>query len=211
VIYSDISGVWQREMKRSCLGIALHCLKVQVTGLLSPRICRPSNFQHKLTTPSPDRNTTLRHPSADTSPGACIESSDVPLSRTHSRVSSRHSFGFGHHRQKSYRYNAPIDMGSVNTAVAGAGGRTSVESIDEVMDGGSATTGKSSVEGGMAADTMNAVPNGVEKGWQGNQEGVGRDSSSLDLEKTRIQTDEQGYKTGQRKKGVLRKLHLHKV
>jgi len=160
---------------------------------------------------SPDRNTTLRHPSADTSPGACIESSDVPLSRTHSRVSSRHSFGFGHHRQKSYRYNAPIDMGSVNTAVAGAGGRTSVESIDEVMDGGSATTGKSSVEGGMAADTMNAVPNGVEKGWQGNQEGVGRDSSSLDLEKTRIQTDEQGYKTGQRKKGVLRKLHLHKV
>lgn len=46
----------------------------------------------------PDRNTTLPHPDADTSKNACLESADVPLSRTSSRLS------FRGHRTKSSQH-----------------------------------------------------------------------------------------------------------
>ncbi|KFY08897.1 hypothetical protein V492_05811 [Pseudogymnoascus sp. VKM F-4246] len=42
-------------------------------------------FHNAQLTP-PERNTTLPHPDANLSPDACIESSDIPLARSHSRL-----------------------------------------------------------------------------------------------------------------------------
>lgn len=48
-----------------------------------------------------DRNTTLPHPDADTSPGATIESADIDLVRTHSRLSFRGRHRSGKHIKNS--------------------------------------------------------------------------------------------------------------
>ena len=46
---------------------------------------------------SEDRNTTLPHPEADTSPNATIEGLDFNLTRTHSKSSFRHAKSHGSH------------------------------------------------------------------------------------------------------------------
>lgn len=53
---------------------------------------------------SADRNTTLPHPDADTSPNASIEAPDVNLTRTHSRNS------FLHRRHHSKNAFGKVDM-----------------------------------------------------------------------------------------------------
>ncbi|KUJ06482.1 uncharacterized protein LY89DRAFT_603246 [Mollisia scopiformis] len=58
---------------------------------------------------SEDRNTTLPHPEADTSPNATIEAPDVDLTRTHSRSSFLHRKHHSHHLWNSH--DTPEKMG----------------------------------------------------------------------------------------------------
>jgi len=80
---------------------------------------------------SPDRNTTLPHPDADTSGNAAIGADDVPLTRTHSRIRSMSSL---HRHNRSVSTNSGIvssptvDGALVNgVAVAGSNGHKEVD------------------------------------------------------------------------------------
>jgi len=141
---------------------------------------------------SEDRNTTLPHPEADTTPGATIEAPDIALSRTRSRHSI-HLPGRGHSRKSSKIGNGTMatmsTMASPNGSVMDVNG--SLYGNIEYADG---TKERSSVDG----------IGGREEPGDG-EENLGQDGVNGE------KRDEQGYKEGERKKGVLRKLQLHKV
>lgn len=134
---------------------------------------------------SPDRNTTLPHPDADTSPNASIEAPDVDLTRTHSRNSFLHR---RHHSKNSF---GKVDVKD-----------SSLYDNVQYVDGTRETTNR------RALDAMSPKKgNSVDPSSQENGDMLG-DGDLLGAEQTR---DEQGYINGDRKKGVLRKLQLHKV
>jgi len=141
---------------------------------------------------SEDRNTTLPHPEADTTPNATIEAPDIALSRTRSRHSI-HLPGRGHSRKSSKIGNGTMStLGSPNGSVMDvSGGMGSLYGNIEYADG---TKERGSADG---------------VGGEGRKEG-GEDNLGLDGIDGQ-KRDEQGYKDGERKKGVLRKLQLHKV
>jgi len=64
-----------------------------------------------------DRNTTLPHPDADTSPGATIESADIDLVRTRSRISFR-----GRHRSGKNNKGAIVVPEDLHTNIHYADG-----------------------------------------------------------------------------------------
>lgn len=127
---------------------------------------------------SPDRNTTLPHPDADTSKNATIEGADVPLSKVHSRRSLR-----GHGRNHSSR----------------SGKITAEEGLryDNIQyaDGSKESTGESKQD--SAAKFVDAPADGEVKQEQtldGAKEGRGEEDAH----------------EAERKKGLLKKLHMQK-
>jgi hypothetical protein len=74
----------------------------------------------------------------------------------------------------------------------------------EIGGGGDA---KMAVKGSEAMNGImsNGVANGVVR------DGLEREGSEEEILRMERERDEQGYPKGQRKKGVLRKMHLHKV
>ncbi|KAF7861366.1 hypothetical protein EAF04_007931 [Stromatinia cepivora] len=109
-----------------------------------------------------DRNTTLRHPEADTSPYATLESTELDIHRSHSRLSLRRL----HSKHKGSFLSVPL--------------HEEVEYTDE--------TEKDDVKQNDLADPDKTEEEYVE------MEGK----------------DDQGYRSGERKKGMLQKLSLHR-
>jgi hypothetical protein len=120
---------------------------------------------------SNDRNTTLPHPDADTSPNATMEAPDLNLVRTRSRRS------FLHGRHSHSRKNSKFDSGVSLEKTAGL--------YDNIQYAGGSIEDRSAKE--------------IEKEVNGK---VGL----VDAPASPGLTDE-----GEKKKGVLRKLNLHKV
>lgn len=134
-----------------------------------------------------DRNTTRRHPDADTSENACIEAPDVAVSRTHSR--HRSFLSYSHSKTSS---SGKIDPNADPAAglydnIQYAGGSKelrSVESVEkEAQEAQEAQEREDVIE---APKTVTIVANSV-----GEKEGP-------------------GYKEAERKKGVLRKSNSHR-
>jgi hypothetical protein len=144
---------------------------------LSPGMPYSRNEMQKLT--SADRNTTLPHPDADTSPNATIEAPDVDLARTQSRSSFLHR---RHQSKVSFSKGYIKDSGLYDNIQYADG--TQEARNTRALEAKSPKRGNS-------VDPLAQENGGVD--------GV--------LE-TR---DGQGYIEGERKKGVLRKLNLHKV
>ncbi|QSZ36864.1 hypothetical protein DSL72_006747 [Monilinia vaccinii-corymbosi] len=120
---------------------------------------------------SHDRNTTLPHPEADTSPYATLESSEFDLYRSHSRLSIRRR----HSKPKGSHLNVPI--------------------YEDVGD----------TDGSQEHGGMKTIDNDVEK--RGDLADPPKTVEEYVVEMGR---DDQGYRPGERKKSVLRKLTLHK-
>ncbi|KAB8288488.1 hypothetical protein EYC80_010153 [Monilinia laxa] len=120
---------------------------------------------------SHDRNTTLPHPEADTSPYATLESSEFDLYRSHSRLSIRRL----HSKHKGSHLNIPLyeNMGQAD----GSHGGSEMKLVEKDVE-----------QQGDLADPPKTV------------------EEFVDME----DRDDQGYRPGERKKGVLRKLTLHK-
>lgn len=145
---------------------------------------------------SPDRNTTLTHPDADTSKNATIEAGDLELTRSNSRRRFLHS---RHYSQKG------ITKGRLDPAEY-----ESTQYVDGMKEvNGHQTNGvlKPSEKTNGVVPAINGhatapVTNGAAK------EG---ESSEEEMMRTEKERDEQGYSEGERKKGVLRKLHLHRA
>ncbi|PQE09753.1 hypothetical protein CJF32_00000374 [Rutstroemia sp. NJR-2017a WRK4] len=123
-----------------------------------------------------DRNTTLPHPEADTSKNATIESTDLDLHRTRSRLSMlRH-----HSKHKGSTLTVPS-----HDNVQYTDGSHEVRDFAMIQK-----------EAGIRDDL---------------------DDPRMDPPKTVEEyvemedRDDQGYRAGERKKGVLRKMNLHKV
>jgi len=126
---------------------------------------------------SADRNTTLPHPDADTSPNASIEAPDIALSKTR----SRHSFLGRHHSHKISK-DSGISMG----------GEVERDGEQRLKEG---RNGEQQPEQGRNSEASASS-------------GLSSEDEILRLKEIR---DSQGYREGERKKGVLRKLKLHKV
>jgi hypothetical protein len=168
-------------------------LKVEFIQLPYYLLLSPSTSPYKLFSRSytdnisSDSNTTLPHPSADMSPSACIESADVPISRTHTRHSSFQLPRIGSSRPKA---KGPLASGLVSptdglpNGIPWAGGSTEQKGLEELTLGATAATGQ--------------------------PDGQGQEEESEDQRAER-ERDEQGHREGERKKGLLRKLQLHKV
>jgi hypothetical protein len=118
-----------------------------------------------------DRNTTLHHPDADTSPNATMEAPDLNLVRTRSRRS------FLHGRHSHSRKNSKFDSGVSLEKTAGL--------YDNIQYADGSTEDRSAKE--------------IEKE-------VNEKDDFVDASTSPSLTDE-----GEKKKGVLRKLNLHKV
>ncbi|KAM3086968.1 hypothetical protein ACMFMG_001080 [Clarireedia jacksonii] len=143
----------------------------------SPKQTRSSNKDTGFPEPlCHDRNTTLRHPEADTSANATIESTDFDLHRTRSRISMlRH-----HHKHKGSTLTVP-SYDNIQYA----------DGTHEVRD--FAMIPREAGKRDDLADPPTGAPKTVEE--------------YVEME----DRDEQGYRTGERKKGVLRRMNLHKV
>ncbi|KAH8596297.1 hypothetical protein B0O99DRAFT_620037 [Bisporella sp. PMI_857] len=134
---------------------------------------------------SPDRNTTLPHPDADTSENATIEAPDIALERRNSRRSLRiHR----HHSSMSGKLTLEETMRYDNITYA-----------DGTKEKNSPAVIQTDIE---KRDDIGDPPKG----------GVKSDSAvSLGQTQSIDERDAQGYKEGDRTKGILRKLQLHKV
>lgn len=142
---------------------------------------------------STERNTTLPHPEADTSKNATIEAADIPLARTHSR-----GRGFLHRHHSHVTNKGKIDPSETGVY----DGVHYVNGSKEMLNGAKIVVKESEAMNGV---TSNGVANGV---VEDGRKGESSEEEALRLEKEK---DEQDYPEGERKKGVLRKLHMHKV
>lgn len=124
----------------------------------------------------------MPHPEADTSKNATIEAGNLGLTRTHSR--SR----FLHHRNHSQNKS-----------------HGKIESADAAALQPPATNGSV-----VNPPAKNGIANGVAKSAEASEERTSPEKSEAEL-RMQKEGDEQGYSEGERKKGILRKLHLHKV
>ncbi|ESZ94079.1 hypothetical protein SBOR_5555 [Sclerotinia borealis F-4128] len=121
---------------------------------------------------SHDRNTTLPHPEADTSPYATLESTELDLYRSHSRLSLKRL----HSKHKGSNLSVPL--------------HDNIQYSDGTHEHGDLKTIEKDVE---KRDDLVDPPKTVEE--------------YVEIE----DVDDQGYKPGERKRGVFRKLNLHKV
>jgi hypothetical protein len=167
----------------------------------SPSHCIPhisSKPITKLTAHTPtDANTTLRHPDADTSQNASIEEKDISLSKTHSRHSSfqfAHSFSSRHKTTLSRGIIDPTTLDGLYDNVQYADGTKERKSVEELTREAKAENGNGVM--GAVAEAPSAVRMGEMEGQRMENGEKGRDS--------------QEHLEGERKRGMLRKLHLHK-
>ncbi|KAF7898056.1 hypothetical protein BTUL_0026g00780 [Botrytis tulipae] len=121
---------------------------------------------------SHDRNTTLPHPEADTSPFATLESTEVDIYRSHSRLSIRRL----HSRHKGSHLSVPLYESNEYT------------------------------NGNHVHGDMKTIEKDVEK-----QNDLVDPPKTVEEFVEMEDRDDQGYRPGDRRKGVLRKLNLHKV
>lgn len=140
-----------------------------------------------------DRNTTLPHPEADTSENATLEAPDIALSKTR----SRHSFLGRHH---SYKRSTGKDS-AISIGQNGAGH----EKFGHA-DGPKERLSDPRVVAGRGTPETEKAFNKPERSSEGD-----RSSSEDEVLRVKEERDAQGYADGQRKKGLLRKLQLHKV
>jgi len=161
---------------------------------------------------SPDRNTTLPHPDADTSPNASIEAPDTAdLTRPHSRTS------FLHRRQKSSKGSFGRGGGSVTSFGSFASGDMkesglydNIQYADGTHEGKNGRALDAGRDSGVAMEPVGEENRSVNGTAQTN--GVKNMNGDGEAEVKLVENrDEQGYLEGERKKGVLRKLNLHKV
>lgn len=153
---------------------------------------RNTGFPEPLST---DRNTTLPHPEADTSKGATIEAPEV-LHLTHSR---NRSFLGRHHssNHQSHKNALILDESGLYEDIQYADGTKEKRSSKEIE-----RDVRSENPGGRVGEVNGK---GVVNGYGLGKEGVdGVDGAGEEK-------DEFGYREGERRKGVLRKLKLHKV
>lgn len=120
---------------------------------------------------SHDRNTTLPHPEADTSPYATLESTEVDIYRSHSRLSIRRL----HSRHKGSHLSVPLYENDEYTN--GNHDRGDMKTIEKDVE---------------KQNDLVDPPKTVEE--------------FVEME----DRDDQGYRPGERRKGVLRKFNLHK-
>lgn len=118
-----------------------------------------------------DRNTTLPHPEADTSPYATLESTEVDIYRSHSRLSIRRL----HSRHKGSHLSVPLYENDEYTS--GNHDRGDMKTIEKDVE---------------KQNDLVDPPKTVEE--------------FVEME----DRDDQGYRPGERRKGVLRKFNLHK-
>jgi len=157
---------------------------IQEPSPQSPVTSRFTGFREPF---SSDRNTTLAHPDANTGPNATIEGPDIALERRNSRR------GFG-------KYGRLVSSGKIPLAEREV--RVSHDNIQYADT--------SSLKSPIDKETLSPILT---------RETIGRASSSGESKTdgdsgvfmNKDEIDEQGYREGERKKGVLRKLGLHKV
>ncbi|KAL5322191.1 hypothetical protein ACEPPN_010161 [Leptodophora sp. 'Broadleaf-Isolate-01'] len=101
---------------------------------------------------SEDRNTTLPHPEADTSPNATIEAPDIDMTRTHSRRSflSRHSS----HQKNSSFHPKDLEKSGLYDNIQYADGSREEKSMKELQgeDSGKGSSDGSSLNGSFDKD-----------------------------------------------------------
>jgi len=153
---------------------------------------------------STDRNTTLAHPDANTGPNATIEGPDIALERRNSRR------GFGKYGRLVSSGKIPLAEREVrvphdNIQYADTSSLKSMsafryfqEILTEVEVG---PIDKETLSPTLTSETIGRASSSGESKTDGD--------SGVFMNKEEI--DEQGYREGERKKGVLRKLGLHKV
>ena len=152
---------------------------------------------HTLTAPTAaDANTTLRHPDADTSQNASIEEKDISLAKTHSRHSSfqfARSFSSRHKTVLSRGTIDPTTLDGLYDNVQCANGTKERKSVDEL-------TRDSKEEHESGLELVAEVPSAVRIG----------ETEGLRMENGEKRRDSQDHSEGERKRGLLRKLHLQK-
>jgi len=137
---------------------------------------------------SPYRNTTLRHPSADTSPNACLESSDISTQRPRSGHSSipLPRIGSSRHRPKGALASGSLGLMTLISPI---------DSTDGLYDDMQYTNGTKE-------------PTSVEELTREQMDGT----EGLDgVKEEEPAGGEHGYQQEGKKKGMFRKFHLHKV
>jgi hypothetical protein len=133
----------------------------------------------------------LPHPEADTSKNATIEAGDLELTHSNSKRRFLHS---RHHSHKS------ITKGILDPAESGLYDNVQYADGSKEKDScGKMAKKEVETNGHVVTPATNGVAKEAERRSSG---------EVLRMEKER---DEQGYSEGERRKGVLRKLHLHKV
>lgn len=135
--------------------------------------------------PQIERNTTLPHPDADTSIGAVIEGPEIALSRSHSLKMS-----FLSHRSKHGNASGKINPADL-VKVEDAGLYDNIQYADGTKEKRSMETLEHEAEKkSVVVDAPETDSDGEVPPFQGR--------------------DDQGYKDGGRKKGILRQKILHK-
>lgn len=149
-----------------------------------------------------DRNTTLPHPDADTGPNPVIESAELVHARSHSIRNSISHKRFHHSRKGSGAAKDPMEE---------------LDGDIQYEDGGSVVLGASNFEAARGTPTEESEDEKQEPQVETRTVSVmgGEDAGAHEKEDGELTIeelrDEQGYREGERKKGVLRKIGLHKV
>lgn len=149
-----------------------------------------------------DRNTTLPHPEADMGPNPVIESADIVHARSHSIRSSISHKRFHHTRKSSQVTKDPMEGLYDNIQYEDGSVETDPPKVDAARGTPSQEFDDEELELRAGAEETRSVMG------ESNDEHHSQEDSQLTVEELR---DEQGYREGERKKGVLRKLGLHKV
>jgi len=161
---------------------------------------------------SPDRNTTLPHPDADTSENATIEAPDIALSHTHSRRSflSRHHSGYTKPSHGHKDSGISVGLNSPVYETTDEKEKLSPVETAEKRENGVHIPVRASSLGKEEVSPKSSIPKQTYEGEARTSEGS-RTSSEDEVLRLKEERDAQGYREGERRKGVLRKLHLHKV
>ncbi|KAN0108904.1 hypothetical protein V8E51_008646 [Hyaloscypha variabilis] len=155
---------------------------------------------------SPDRNTTLPHPDADTSPNATIEAPDLDLTRTQSRNSFLHR---RHQSKNSFGKIGALKAGGLYNNMPYAGSTREVENVRSLEV--KSPTIESPIEG---VAEQNAAANGAaeEKLVNGHSNGHsnGDNNEPASGYTNGHKRTESALSNGDKKKSLFRRLSLHR-
>jgi len=149
-----------------------------------------------------DRNTTLPHPDADTSPNATIEAQDLDLTRTHSRSSFFHR---RHQSKNSFGKIGVMKEGGLYNNMQYADSTREVENARS-LEVKSPTTETPNNE----VSTQNGAVNGAAEekladGYSNEDKNQPANGYTNGHKRT-----ESGYSNGDKKKSLFRRLSLHR-